>query len=189
MQAPTELTAVDVDELATSWINAQPVSTASAEMVMDLQQALSSPATYGCTTTTLAVVAPRLTGLLQGTQTSDVNLALDSEDSGAPEASGEGKQQVEVRRELDQRNSTSSRDQLMSTSSRELDLEQAPAAKRANNKAQPAAEVPSRAVEVNRRAQKRFRLKQKASCTCCAQLQLHNINPSAKQLQLHKTDA
>lgn len=156
MKASAELTAADVDELATSWINAQSVGQSSAEMVMDLQQALSSaPTTYACSAEVTAppVAAPHSTGLLQGRQTSDVNVALESEDSGVPGASSDVQEQSEAQTGVDQ---------PISAASREFDLEQAPAAKRANMNAQSAAEPPSRAVEVNRRAQKRFRLKQKA---------------------------
>ena len=156
MQTSAELTAADVDELATSWINAQSVGQSSAEMVMDLQQALSSaPTTYACSSevTAPAVAPPHTTGLLQGTQISDINLALESDDSGVPAASGEVQEQSEAQTGVDQ---------PTSAASRELDLEQAPAAKRANKNVPSAAEAPSRAVEVNRRAQKRFRLKQKA---------------------------
>ena len=144
MLGSNEPSFADVDELLTSWINASaPESSSNATISKACERA-----------TAQNQAPPRVSGLLQGTYTRDINPSLQNT-------------RISEGRYIDHARSAAAvakaGDQATTAGSKTLDPEGDLNAKRGKHSAQAASEPATRNSEVNRRAQKKFRQRQKVS--------------------------
>lgn len=147
MVSPDAPSLIDVDNLLHSWISAPPSGSSQG---LSAFEAIERSAT-----SSQPDVPPRVSGLLQGTLVSDAKPYLSSTATHAASDAQHASSTADVKRSGDQ-----------ARTNRTLEPEGQFAQKRSKHTGQGAVEPPTRNSEVNRRAQKKFRQKQKVHASC-----------------------
>lgn len=168
MVTPDEPSLIDVDNLLHSWISAPPSGSSQGVSAFE--------ATERSATSSQPDVPPRVSGLLQGTLVSDAKPYLSSAVTGSASFVQHAGSPADVKRPGDQ-----------AGTNRTLEPEGQFAQKRSKHTGQSAAEPTTRNSEVNRRAQKKFRQKQKVHASCTIVFSVEHYHYRNVHVSLHCT--